>query len=221
MGIRKATFFHSLPHSVNPSKKALCSACVHLPDDCPFCLACCDEDFEVQEEPVDPLRLRLFPTPVGVIGFFFWRKADAEAVEADPGLARGGAEGHMIADGSLFTPVAFVLLGFGSNSSAVGFGSIGLKDLKGESVAGFKRGADVYTSSLGFKTASESCVSEFSVLVVLVFELGWDGGGSSLFWEDCFDGFISISDGWMDGKGDDLPSCPTSFIFLLEGGPSL
>lgn len=155
-----------------------------------------------------------------MIAFFFWRKADAE-VDEDPDLARGGAEGHMIADGSFFTPIAFVLLDFGLNSSTVDSFSNDVKDVRYESVSVFKRGADVYTSPLGFNTASESCVSEFSVLVVLVFELGGGGRGSTLLWEDGFNCFTSIAGGCKDGDDGDLPSFPAAFILLLAGGPSL
>ena len=54
-----ATFFHSRPHSVRPSRNAWCSSCVHRPNDCPPCpdLREAEADDEAEaEEPLDPLR---------------------------------------------------------------------------------------------------------------------------------------------------------------------
>jgi len=66
VGIRKATFFHSLPHSVSPSRKAWCSSWVHRPVDFP--LGFCDEDERVLS---DPLRfLLLLDSLFGLLSAF-------------------------------------------------------------------------------------------------------------------------------------------------------
>ena len=70
MGIRRATFFHSRPHSVSPSRKAWCSPCVHRPEVCPF-------DFEEEAEPLDPLRFLLL---LDLVFFSFLLEGDTVGV---------------------------------------------------------------------------------------------------------------------------------------------